>query len=373
MKKICLIIVLIQSGIKAQVINTAVPFLEVPTSSAGIAMGNTGVATGMEDNTGFYNPAKLTNQKSVDHFSATYIPWMRSFSKDMKIVNASYSYRMDENQVVGGGLTYFNMGHLLLKDENGAELGSIKSNELAINATYARALTYDYSIGVTLRGIYSRVLNTEGYSVPTVKGAYGISADIGLLRTIELDYYKNIRLGINISNLGNKISYGTGRDKKTSIPTSLKLGVSYDNEVNDDNSFTIGLDINKLLVPSQPWYDTVGKIVKGKDPNRSYLSGVATSLFDAPGGFKEELREFNICLGTEYRYKDILALRAGISYESSLKGNRSYIGTGLEYKGRIYDQKYSMSIFYLIPFINRNFSPLTNTFGFGVTLDLGVE
>lgn len=356
----------------SRVISTAVPFLDVPSTAAGLSMGNTGVAMGGDDNSLFYNPAKIAFQKNIDVFSAAYIPWMREFSQDMKLVRASYSYRPDADQAFGTSLTYFNMGRLLIKDENGAELGNIRSNEFALSGTYARALTYEASVAVTLKAIYSRILNTKDYGVPTTRGAWGAAADLSFFRTIELDYYKNLRIGMNLANIGTRMSYSGSL--KSFLPTNLRLGVGYDNQVNDDNAFSLGIDLNKLLVPTPPVYDAGGQIMKGKDPYRSYLGGLFSSLYDAPGGVKEELQEVNICAGGEYRYKDILTLRAGISYESKVKGNRSFIGAGVEYKGLLFDQRYDFAAFYLMPYGSAGItSPLRNTFGVEVKIRLGEE
>jgi hypothetical protein len=375
MKKRLVIILLCGyvNGIYAQttsrIINTAVPFLEVPVTAQGLAMGNTGAGMSMDDNTIFYNPAKIVFQKNVDVFSASYIPWMREFSNDMKLVNVNYSYKKDMYQAFQVGLTYFNMGRLMIKDDNGSELGNYKSNEFALTGTYSRALNYSTAIALTFRGIYSGILRTSGYPVPTVKNAWGLSADLSLFKTIELDYSRNLHFGFNLSNIGPKMHYGQANDIKTSLPTNLRIGAGYDNQLNDDNGFSVGMDINKLLVPSPPVYDQSGQVIKGKNPDRSYLNALFSSLYDAPGGFKEELQEINVCAGGEYRYMDVLAFRAGVSYESKAKGNRSYVGAGVEYKFALYDQRFSINACYLTPFSAQ--SPLKNTFGITVYIRLG--
>jgi len=374
MRKILLIYISILSANSTfaqtdnRVINTAAPFLLIPSSAVGLAKGNTGVASGLDDNTCFYNPAKIAFQKQIDVFSASYIPWMHEYSNDLKLVVANYSYKKDEFQSFGAGITYFNMGNMVLKDENGTELGVMKSNEFAIAGTYARALSYNTSIALTMRGIYSSILRSQGYSMPDVKPAWGISADISMYKTIELDFDRNFNLGFNLSNIGPKLNYG--RDAlKTSLPTNLRMGFGYDCAVNEDNGYSIGLDINKLLVPSPPELDQTGQIIKGKNPGRSYLNGLFSSFYDAPNGLKEELQEVNICFGGEYRFKDAFAFRAGASYESKVKGNRTYIGAGFEYKFSLYDQKFGLSFCYLAPLVAQ--SPLKNTFGMTAYIRLG--
>ena len=69
------------------------------------------------------------------------------------------------------------------------------------------------------------------------------------------------------------------------------------------------IDLNKLLVPTPPLYDTeTGAIIAGKDPDVGIVTGIFQSFGDAPGEidenglsipgskFKEEIREINISM-----------------------------------------------------------------------------
>ena len=101
-------------------------------------------------------------------------------------------------------------------------------------------------------------------------------------------------------------------------------------------------DINKLLVPTPPIYyestnggdslDNSGNrvIYKGQDPDRGLMSAMFGSLFDAPGGFKEEMQEVILATGFEYWYADAFAARIGYHYENPEKGDKSYIQFGIE-------------------------------------------
>ena len=87
---------------------------------------------------------------------------------------------------------------------------------------------------------------------------------------------------------------------------------------------------------------------------------------DAPGGFSEELKEFQTSLGAEYWYNNQFALRAGYFYENPTKGNRQYftLGAGLKYS------TYGINFSYLLPSgsgVSRN--PLSNTLRFSLVFD----
>ena len=62
--------------------------------------------------------------------------------------------------------------------------------------------------------------------------------------------------------------------------------------------------------------------------DQSSISGIFKSFHDAPGGFKEELREIMLSVGAEYNYNQQFFLRAGYFHENKYKGNRQYFGLG---------------------------------------------
>jgi hypothetical protein len=87
------------------------------------------------------------------------------------------------------------------------------------------------------------------------------------------------------------------------------------------------------------------------------------SFSDAPGGFNEELREFNIGGGMEYWYAKQFALRAGYFNEPSSKGGRKFITLGLGVKYSVFGLDFA----YLIPTEQRH--PLQNTLRFTLLFD----
>jgi len=172
--------------------------------------------------------------------------------------------------------------------------------------------------------------------------------------------------GVNISNIGSKISYTDGATKDF-IPTNLRLGAAYETEMDQYNTIAFTVDFNKLLVPTpsaDPITDDGGVIVDGGfSEDKSVISGIFTSFGDAPGGMKEELQEVNISLGLEYWYNRQFALRAGYFYEHENKGNRKYLTAGAGLKLNVFALDFS----YLLP-TERN-HPLENTLRFSLSFD----
>ena len=105
-------------------------------------------------------------------------------------------------------------------------------------------------------------------------------------------------------------------------------------------------------------------ILAGKNPNVSVPVGMINSFYDAPGGFREELSEYTLSVGTEYWYDKQFAMRAGYFYENPNKGNRKYltVGAGIKYEMLYIDFSYLVSL------DQRN--PLENTVRFSLKLDL---
>jgi hypothetical protein len=164
------------------------------------------------------------------------------------------------------------------------------------------------------------------------------------------------------------------------------------------------VDINKLLVPTPPIYDTINGqdlidpntgekvIASGKDDNVGTVQGMLQSWYDAPGEisfdqdadgnylydpvtgghivsvkpgsrFQEEMREISISTGIEYWYNKVFAVRGGFFYENKYKGNRQYftLGAGLKYN------VFGLDFSYLIPLEQKN--PLENTLRFTLIFD----
>ena len=223
-------------------------------------------------------------------------------------------------------------------------------------------------MGVVLRYIRSDyALRVENSDLNTVNT---FSVDINGFYQTEEKYYNNFngrwRAGWNISNIGPKVQLTSGGDESF-IPTNLKLGGGFEFILDNVNSITTTLELNKLLVPTPPIIDTqTGEIIAGKDDNVNFLEGMVQSFYDAPDGFSEELNEIIWSLGAEYMYNNTFALRAGYFHENEMKGGRQYftLGAGFKFRSSMLD------ISYLVNTSDVN-NPLENTLRFSLTFNLG--
>ncbi|HKJ41297.1 MAG TPA: type IX secretion system outer membrane channel protein PorV [Sunxiuqinia sp.] len=349
----------------ANTILTGVPFLTIAPDSRAGAMGDVGAATSPDMNSQHWNPAKYAFISSDMGVGLSYTPWLRNLVSDINLAYLVGYKKLDDQQTISAALRYFSLGSITFMSEYGDVQGQQNPNEFALDLAYTRLLSEKFSGSVALRYIRSDL--TGGQLVNGVPSNAGTSyaADIAF-------YYQNefranrkestFSAGIDISNIGTKISYTNG-ETKDFIPTNLRLGVGYKTEMDRYNTIGFYFDLNKLLVPT-PSRDTVDIVAGGFSKDKSVIAGIFSSFTDAPGGFKEELQEINASLGIEYWYNKQFALRAGYFYESPNKGNRKFFTAGAGLKLNVFALDFS----YLIPTERNN--PLENTLRFSLSFDL---
>ncbi|WP_316735402.1 type IX secretion system outer membrane channel protein PorV [Pedobacter aquatilis] len=355
------------NGSESNNIITAVPFLLITPDARAGAMGDAGVAITGDANSASINPAKLAFLEKPYGFALSYSPWLKSLAPDINLAYVSGFYKLDDRNTIGASLRYFSLGQIQLTDINQQDLGIANPNELAFDVTFARNFGKEFSLGSSLRYIYSNLASGQFSSTGQVRAGSALGIDIaGLYKTSTTMFGKNaiVSAGANISNIGTKMSYSDGGENYF-LPTNFKLGGASTIEIDDFNTFTFALDFNKLLVPTQPIYDSNNNIVKGKNPNRSVPAAIFGSFSDAPGGFSEELREVGISTGFEYWYNQQFAVRGGYNYQSPQKGDSRYftLGAGLKYN------VFNIDFAYLIA--NAQTSPLANTLRFSLLFNFG--
>lgn len=360
-------------------ITTAVPFLMVAPDSRGAALGDMGAATSADVNSQHYNPAKYVFSDNKIGFSLSYSPWLRKLVNDINLMYLSMYWKVTDNDALAFSLRYFSLGDIAFTDINGQSMGDQRPNEFAIDLTYSRKLIEQLSLAITPRFIYSNLTSNQFVEGQETQAGMAGAADISLFYQQSFAgkrlHNHTLRAGLCISNIGNKMSYSSGTLRRDFLPTNLKLGVSYTMHFNEHHSLMLGVEANKLLVPTPPEYekDTNGRIVygpdntpviaHGKNPDVSVAQGIFQSFADAPGGSLEEFREVNWSLGAEYNYRNLLFVRAGYFFEHPTKGNRQFItlGAGIHYS------IFGLDVSYL--FTVDQHHPLENTLRFTLTFD----
>ena len=312
-------------------VRTGVTSLSVAPDARAGGMGDVGAATDPDVHSQYWNPAKFPFTISRAGIAINYTPWLRKLTTGIALLNAAGYVRLGDYQALSASLRYFTLGEV-----EGGENITVRPYEMSFDAAYSRMLSEKFSAAVGLRYIYSDI---SGHYDDNSTAGSAFAADIALYYNTYLMMGQRecqLAWGLNINNIGSKISYGD--DRSYFIPTNLRLGLSYMIPLNEYNRISISADANKLLVPSMP--------LQGSDEtdedyherldreyyNKSSISGIFTSFGDSERGFKGEMEEIQWSIGAEYTYNDKFSLRAGYHHESNMQGNRKYATVGAGFR-----------------------------------------
>ena len=295
MKKISLIAIATFLGLfnayaqdEVNPITTAAPFLLIAPDARAGGLADMGVATSSDVSSLHYNAAKYAFAESQWQIGLNYTPWLRNLTNDVSLTSLFVANKINERSAWSTSLTYFSLGSIELTDGSGISLGSENPNEFAIDGAYSLKLSEVISMAVGLRFIHSdlavRVDNSEIQTVNT------FAVDVSMFYQSEEKSYGDFngrwRAGVNLSNMGPKVELVLGGEESF-IPTNLKMGGGFDFILDNANTITTNLEINKLLVPTPPIRDNAsGEIISGKDDNVGFLKGMVQSFYDA-----EDLRK----------------------------------------------------------------------------------
>jgi hypothetical protein len=343
--------------------STAVPFMLISPDARSGGMGNLSLAMSPESNDLFGNNAKLPLLKQKKGFLINYTPWLKDLGlTDVYLASAGFYKKIDDNSSINSSLRFFSLGNIQFSDVNGTPTTEQRPNEFSYDFGYSFLLSDQFSAGITLRYIYSRLVTGSfiGNAVD-YRAGNTVSGDLSLFYKQNEDL-SGWHVGMLLSNLGGKISYSNATKNKYFIPANLGLGIGYLTKIDTDNSIEFGADVNRLLVPASPSaadpdYAALREQYFSQSVIASYLNSF-TNKYGMPIG--ESLK---ISVGAEYNYTDRFFLRAGYFIDNNKNlGNMQYftLGTSFQY------QQSKFNISYLVPSgggITKN--PLSNTLRFG--------
>ncbi|WP_044403227.1 type IX secretion system outer membrane channel protein PorV [Lacinutrix sp. Hel_I_90] len=374
----------------SRVITTGMPFLLIAPDARAAGMGDMGVATSTDAFSQKWNASKYVFSTAKSGFSLSYTPYLSKLVNDIGIGYVSYFNRINEQSAFGASLTYFSLGEIEFVDDEFSEPLIQKPNELALDISYSLRLDDHFGMGVAMRYLRSDLkLNTGGNDI-NAASTFGVDIT-GYYQSEEKaynDFNGRWRGGFAIQNLGPKFKYDEGGQENFQ-PTNLRLGGGFDFIFDQYNKLGVTLELSKLLVPTPPitaqrfeYIDNNNDgefnsgdeavstdddfVLEGQDNDVDFISGVFQSFGDAPGGGKEELKEFTYAIGAEYLYQESFAFRLGYFNEHETKGARNFfaLGAGFKYNVMNIDLSYLFSA-------SKVQSPLESTLRFSLTFNLG--
>jgi len=297
---------------------TSFHVLSIPGSARGWAMGNSGIASSIANQSLVYNVAKAAFTQHRHQGSLHYMPWLPGVNSDARLIHAGYLGSLG-SAVMGVSVHYLHFGTLAIRDAGGATLGLYKAGEYSIAGSYGLQIGSQASLGTTLRYFAQVVPGVNANNRSSVCG------DISYYQSIPLsDALHTLSIGAVVNNLGANID----------LPTAAGVGLSYQSHSPDNNALAVTVEASKLL--------------------------------------KEGWRGTRISCGAEYGVAESFFMRGGVHLEHVTKGNRKFFSLGAGYRGFVSDQHYGIDFFYLIPFGKQGaVSPFQNSFGFTLSLNIG--
>ena len=167
-------------------------FLQIPVGARPTAMGGASVGNVRDASAMFWNPAGIAGVRSNDvHFSYT------SWWADIRLSHVAYVFSAEDIGSFGVAASVLSMDDMEVTTELQPEgTGQqFDAQDLMLGAAYARRLTEDFIVGVTVKYINQRIWNTT---------ASGIAFDVGTQYAVGIG---DLTLAMSMTNFGADIRY----------------------------------------------------------------------------------------------------------------------------------------------------------------------
>ena len=229
-------------------------FLLISPGARAGGMGEAQVAVANDAYASYWNPAGLAFQDGSE-LAIMHVNWLPNLADDMYYEFLGYRKKFENLGTLGGHLIYLNLGEQVRMDEYANYQGKFTSYMMAAAISYSSKLSSSSSFGLNAKISYQHLVEL---GTGAEKGK-GTSTDFGF----DLGYMKKgwlspeLDLGITMTNIGPKVSF-IDPDQADPQPTNLTFGFAYEAFKNENNSFKIVYDVDKLLVASYPDMDWDG-------------------------------------------------------------------------------------------------------------------
>jgi len=175
---------------------TAAQFLKIGTHARSLGMGESGVANPSDLSAVQWNPAGLSRY-NIEEVSFSQSNWLAG----TEILHASAAMNLQSYGVIAGFITILDYGDMVVRTELEPDgTGEyFSARDMCFGLSYSKNLTDRFSIGGNAKYISQQIWHMSASTV---------ALDIGSLFIIP---FKDIRLGMSITNFGGKLRLD-GRD-----------------------------------------------------------------------------------------------------------------------------------------------------------------
>ena len=229
---------------ESKVGTTIANFLKIGVGPRAVAMGSAFSAVANDASAVYWNPAGIIYVDRSDLFTG-YMDWIM----DLELHQVSFVRNHNNIGSFGISINTLKMDDIevtTLSDPEGDGTYA-GASDLVVGLTYARKLSAYFSLGVTLKTLYSQIAN---------ESAIGQAIDIGTLFTPG---WKDLRIGMSLAHFGTKMNLD-GRDlniqtdidplinsdaaaegrlktQSWNLPTTFRLGIAMN--IINNNKYTV--------------------------------------------------------------------------------------------------------------------------------------
>ena len=287
---------------------TGFQFLTAPVSPRAAALGSAMTAVDVGSSLAmFYNPAAMA---SLDggHLALGNVQWIA----DIGYNSGSVAYSLADGQygTLGINVMAVDYGELegTIRSENevGYErTGGFSPSALAIGLGYATSLSDRFSLGGTARYLRQDLGDTIMDGEGTTK-SNTVSTPVFDFGVLYRTGYRSLNLGFSVRNFSPSVTY---EEESFEAPLLLSIGASF-------NMMDLAASVSDM---------------------HSFL---LTAEAGHPRSYDEQVR-----VGGEYRFMDIISLRAGYVLPTDEQGFSLGAGLNLEVSGLMFGADYAYTAF----------------------------
>ena len=274
---------------------TGMKFLSVSVDPRAAALGNAMTALELQSSTAmFHNPASMAELEG-GHLGVGQVQWISEI--DYNQASLAFSPMDGQYGVIGLSVVSANYGELEETVRSGSEqgyenLGTFSPSALALGVGYARQLSTRFSIGGGVRYVRQSLGESViGYD----ESSDGFSRQSNSLSTPAFDFgvlyktgFRSLNFAASVRNFSPAVKY---EEESFELPLMLNIGFA--------------MDMMDFMPAMQN--------------NHSFLLSLNAAN---PRDFYEQ-----IAVGGEYKFMDLLSLRAGYAYPNDTMGLN--LGAGL--------------------------------------------
>ncbi|MCK4639811.1 MAG: PorV/PorQ family protein [Candidatus Marinimicrobia bacterium] len=261
---------------------TAAAFLKIGVGGRALGMGEAFTTQANDVSAIFWNPAGLAQINNMQILMNHY-----DYIADISFDYGACAFSMPGLGTVGAHISFLGMPDIertTVLEPNGTG-EKVSASSMSIGFSYARFLTDRFSIGGTVKYVRESLWHTS---------AIGYALDVGVLYRA---FFKNVMIGMSISNFGTNMQL-SGRD----------LLIQHDiDELSDGNN----ANINGYLATDVYSMPVLFRVGISTNLTRDILGIQNNDLIFAVDAVHPSDNFEYLNLGAEYRFRDLIALRAG--------------------------------------------------------------